>query len=130
MKIKVAVLENNKLEVKEIENNLKTLQEIVGGLIEIPYISDKLSDNGIDIIINEEGKLIDGLRPEIAIVNKKTSDVIDLVFGTCIFASSDNEGGTIGLSEEQIGILFEMFKENVLLTSMKDGVFNVKFVMI
>ena len=37
--MKVLVLSNNKLEVKEIDNTLEELQKIVGGYIEIPYLS-------------------------------------------------------------------------------------------
>ena len=67
--MKVLVLSNNKFEVKEIENTLEELQAIVGGYIEIPFLSRVFADNGIDVIINEEGKLIEGMKPEIAIVS-------------------------------------------------------------
>ena len=94
-----------KLETKEITNELEDLQEIVGGYIEIPFLSQKFLDNGIDVIINEEGKLIEGLKAEIAIVNEKRGNILDIVYGNCIFASHDEAGETIGLTEAQIHLV-------------------------
>ena len=113
--MKVLVLSNNELKEKEIKNTLDELQKIVGGYIEIPFLSQVFNDNKIDIIINEEGKFIEGLRPEIAIV--KGNQVLDVVYGNCIFASHDNEGNTIELNEEQKKIVKEKLKTEVILTS-------------
>ena len=103
--MKVLVLSNNELEEKEINNTLEELQKIVGGYIEVPFLSQKFLEHGIDIIINEEGKFIDGLKPEIAVVKKGTNNVLDIVYGNCVFASHDAEGNTISLNEEQIKIV-------------------------
>ena len=103
--MKVLVLNNGELKVQEIGTELEDLQKIVGGYIEIPFLSKKFNDNGIDTIINEEGKLIEGLKPEIAIVNEKQGNILDIVYGNCIFASHDEEGNTIALTEEQIEIV-------------------------
>lgn len=103
--MKVLVLSNSELQEKEIGTELEDLQEIVGGYIEIPYLGDVFVDNGIDVIINEEGKLIEGLRAEIAIVNKQRGAILDIVYGNCIFASHNDEGETIGLTDEQIQIV-------------------------
>jgi len=73
--MKVLVLSNGELKEKEINNTLEDLQKIVEGYIEIPYLSEVFNKNEIDIIINEEGKLIDGMRPEIAIVSKKRGNI-------------------------------------------------------
>ena len=113
--MKVLVLSNGKLEIKEIENTLEELQKIVGGYIEIPFLSKVFVDNIIDIIINEEGKYVDGLKPEIAIVNSKTKQVLDVVYGNCIFASHDVEGNTVALNDEQIEIIKEELNSEVVL---------------
>jgi hypothetical protein len=105
--MRVLVLSNGELKEQEIGNGLEHLQKIVGGYIEIPFLSQKFLDNGIDVIINEEGKLIDGLKAEIAIVNEKQGNILDIVYGNCIFASHDDEGETIGLNDEQIQIVME-----------------------
>lgn len=100
--MKVLVLSNGELNTQEIGNKLEDLQKIVGGYIEIPFLGDKFRENGIDVIINEEGKLIDGMKPEIAIVNEEKGNILDIVYGNCIFASHDEDGETIGLTETQI----------------------------
>ena len=128
--MKVLVLTNGNFETKEIENELEDLQKIVGGYIEVPFLTETFTKNGIDVIINEEGKFIEGLRPEIAIVDRNTNQVLDVVMGNCIFASHDEEGETIELDEKQKQIVmkeldqtielmngetFEKFKVKVLL---------------
>lgn len=113
--MKVLVLTNGVFEEKEIENTLEALQEIVGGWIEIPFISEKLYEEGIDIIINEEGKLI-GLEPQIAIVQKGKNKILDLVMGNCIFASHDEEGNTIGLNDRQIKVIEEELKYETFIS--------------
>lgn len=99
--MKVLVLSNGELKQQEINNTLEDLQKIVGGYIEIPFLSQKFLEHDIDIIINEEGKFIDGLKPEIAVVKEETGTILDLVMGNCVFASHDTEGETIELNEKQ-----------------------------
>ena len=113
--MKVLVLSNNELKEKEIDNTLEELQKIVGGYIEIPFLSRVFNENKINIIINEEGKFIEGLKPEIAII--KNNQILDIVYGNCIFASHDIEGNTIALNEEQTKIVKEELKTEVILTS-------------
>ncbi len=105
--MKVLVLSNGELKAQEIGNGLEDLQKIVGGYIEIPFLSQTFLDNGIDVIINEEGKLIDGMKAEIAIVDEKRGSILDIVYGNCIFASHDEAGETIGLTEKQIRVVEE-----------------------
>ena len=70
--------------------------------------------------INEEGKYIDGLKPEIAIVHSKTKQVLDVVYGNCIFASHNDDGDTIGLDDEQISVV--RFKlQNIVTLIDGDG---------
>ena len=105
--MKVLVLSNGQLEVKDIDNTLEEIQKIVGGHIEFPFLGEKFKDNVVDVIINEEGKFIEGLKPEIAIVNEKVGSIMDIVYGNCIFASHDKEGSTIALTDEQIKVVME-----------------------
>lgn len=128
--MKVLVLSNNKFEVKEIKNELKELQKIVGGYIEIPYLSKRFFENGIDIIINEEGKFIEGLKPEIAVVNRDNNKVVDIVFGNCIFASHDEEGYTTELTEEQMRIVLRELQTEVILSNNADKNFVCKVLFI
>lgn len=105
--MKVLVLSDGKLKETVIGTELEDLQKIVGGYIEIPFLGDKFRNNGIDVIINEEGKLIEGLKAEIAIVSEKQGSILDIVYGNCIFASHDEVGETIGLTDEQIEFVKE-----------------------
>ncbi len=114
--MRVLVLSNNRLQEQEIDNTLEELQKIVGGYIEVPYLAKRFNDNGIDVIINEEGKFIEGLRPEIAIIDGKTKQILDVVNGNCIFASHDEEGNTTELSEEQTKIVMQELQMDVVLT--------------
>ena len=117
--MKVLVLSNGELKTQDIGTELEDLQKIVGGYIEIPFISKVFNDNGIDTIINEEGKLIKGLKPEIAIVNEKQGNILDIVYGNCIFASHDEEGNTIALTEEQIEIVNNELETVIELMNQK-----------
>lgn len=118
--MKTLILSNGQLEQKEIKNTLEALQEIVGGYIEIPFLSQIFFENDIDIIINEEGKYIEGLKPEIAIVSKESGTILDLVYGTCIFASHDKYGETVALNLEQAEIINKELKD-VILTHQDTG---------
>lgn len=129
--MKVLVLSDSELKEKEIDNTLKALQSIVGGYIEVPYLGKVFNENKIDVIINEEGKFIEGLKPEIALVRTGTNQILDIVYGNCIFASHDEEGNTIALNEEQIKVVTEEFKQEVLLHDAsrdKDFITKVLFV--
>ena len=118
--MKTLILNNRQLEQKDIDNTLEALQEIVGGYIEIPFLSKVFFENDIDMIINEEGKYIEGLKPEIAVVSKENGTILDLVYGTCIFASHDKYGETIALNLEQAEIIKKELKD-VILTNQDTG---------
>lgn len=117
--MKVLVLSGSIFEEREINDTLEDLQSIVGGYIEIPHVSKVFYENKIDMIINEEGKFIEGLEPEIAIIGKDTNAVLDIVYGNCIFASHDREGNTIGLNEEQKKIVKDVLKSDIVLYDRK-----------
>ena len=120
MKIRVMKLSGGELEVTEVKNSLETFQSIVGGYIEIPLISKTLKQHNIDVVINEEGKYIEGLRPEIAVVGKEANTVLDVVYGNCVFVSHDNVGNTVGLNDEQIEVVTKELEMSAMLHDDKD----------
>ena len=129
--MKVLVLSDGEFTTKEIGNNLEDLQNIVGGYIEIPFLSQKFLEHDIDIIINEEGKFIEGMTPEIAVIKKGTNTILDLVMGNCIFASHDEEGNTISLNDKQTKIVMEELKTDILLSNKEENkMFFVKALFI
>ena len=112
--------------VREIWNTLTNLQAIVGGNIEIPYISEELAEMGIDMIINEEGKLED-LRTSILIADKETDKILDEIKGNVVFTSHNEEGETVSLNDKQIEYLKHNVYHNVAYT-MEEGVVYVLYV--
>ena len=96
----------------QIENTLDGLRDIVGGWIEMPSISQKLSDNKISVIINEEGKLIDGLHPSMI-----ATEIQDIIFGNVVFAGLSRSGDTISLTDNQIEIVEKLLCESSNLCS-------------
>lgn len=107
MKHKVIIKKPNETaKIEYIETGLETLQSIVGGYIEYPYIK-QFRDNGISIIVNEEGKLID-LEPSIAL--NHNGNLIDFFYGNIIFVGTKETEYDIendSLTDEQIDFLKE-----------------------
>lgn len=115
--MRTLVLSEGNLKEQEIENTLEALQSIVGGWIEVPYLSERFAEEEIDVVINEEGKLI-GLEPQIVVVEKNTNKILDLIMGNCIFVSHNEEGDTIGLNDKQINIVKEELKYEAITSNM------------
>ena len=74
----------------------------------------------IDMVINEEGKYIEGLKPEIAVISKEGNAVLDLVMGSCVFVSHDDAGNTVDLNDKQIEIVMEELKLQTELYNPKE----------
>lgn len=127
--MKVLVLSDGELKEKEITNQLEDLQKIVGGYIEVPYLSKVFLEYEIDMIINEEGKYIDGLKPEIAVISGETEGILDIVYGNCVFASHDAEGNTTELNNKQIKIIERELALAVMLKN-KDKKYMVRALII
>lgn len=100
-RIAVVIVEPKKeARMELIDYTLANLQAIVGGHIECVRM------DGFDIIINEEGKLLD-LEPNFGIY-----DGFDYVAGTAIFAGVNYDTGEFkSLTPEQRELIFQGFKE-------------------
>ena len=87
--------------VGEIVDDLKDLQNIVGGYIEVlPFPTIK----GVDIIANEDGK-IRKLAGNIFLPQYE-----DCIVGTCIIAGYNNEGDFKSLTNKQLKQVSEYIK--------------------
>ena len=77
-----------------VDGSLKSLQDLVGGVIQAIY---PLEDP-VAIICNEEGKL-EGLEPNRALYNPENGQVYDIIFGS-FFICGLGEDDFISLSPE------------------------------
>ena len=102
--MRVLVVEpERRLELREIDGSLKSMQEIVGGLIQPIYLNDSIA-----LVCNDEGKLMNlpanrGLRDE-------DGQIYDIVSGTFFLcgAPGDSDHFT-SLTLEQIERYEEQF---------------------
>lgn len=103
----IMFLDAKTMELKEleVENELKTLQDLVGGYIEAPVLSDDLDKNDVITYINEEGKLIDLPASGAMLFRNGYTDIIK---GNIVFTGTDNEGDNIDLTNEQKQLIYEV----------------------
>lgn len=95
---------NESAKIEYIETTLEALQDIVGGYIEYPFIQ-QFRENGISVIVNDEGKLLD-LEPSIAL--NHNGRLIDFLNGNVIFIGTKETEYDIendSLTDEQIKFL-------------------------
>ena len=105
--------------VKNIKGDLRSLQTEVGGLITLANYYEELEDQGIDIFADDEGLLKADPKTTLIITDKKnrmkvlTALVGNLIFlvGNLIFVSHDDEGNTLGLTNEQIDFIKAHLKQ-------------------
>ena len=95
--MRVLVVEpEHKPEVRDIDDSLKAMQKIVGGLIQPIYLDDSVA-----LICNDEGKLMNltanrGLRD-------KYGQIYDIVFGTFFLCGAHADSDSFAsLTSEQI----------------------------
>lgn len=108
-KIRILVVKpNEEPHVLKVENTLKELQNIVGGLIEFIQL-----EHNVDLICNEEGKI------RHLPMNRFVQN--DIICGT-FFIAGEHEGETISLSRKQI----KKYKKRFRLDNDKDIIELVK----
>jgi len=80
--------------VHSVPDGLKGLQDVVGGLIDAPYMPG-LNERGVTMWINDEGKCL-SLDPNFPIYDGQ-----DFVVGPAFFTGHDDEGETVSLTTVQ-----------------------------
>ena len=89
--------------VKDIEGDLKSLQTEVGGLLTLAPYYEELENHGVDIFADDEGLLKANPKTTLIITDKKNRmKVLTALVGNLIFVSHDDEGNTLGLTDEQV----------------------------
>jgi hypothetical protein len=92
--------------VIEVKNDLKPLQDLVGGYIECVRISSNVS-----LVCNEEGKLKD-LSYNLVLLGSGGENIVDAIFGDCFLIGNDKESGEFtDISESDIKKYTNMVKE-------------------
>lgn len=92
-------------EERKIDNNLKTLQDIVGGYIE--YVD--ISQDGLQMIVNEEGKIMDlEYNLGATLLYNTTHLYNDMILGNAIIVNTDDEGENKSITKEDIDTVKEL----------------------
>jgi len=103
----------NEPEVIEIENKLESVQRLVGGYIELvtPEMFENLDKRikNFDIWINEEGRLIEGMIPNIQLNPDFGEESV--LYGNLVVLAKDEEGNFSSIPEERIKGLIDCLKE-------------------
>jgi len=97
----MAVYADRKVKVAEeitISNELKPLQDFVGGLIECVDMG-----SGVDTIVNEEGILL-----ELPLTLYYDDNFA--LFGNVLFVSHDDEGEFVSLTDQQVKLIKNFVK--------------------
>ena len=98
--------DTSEIKLFEIGNSYDMIKDAVHGWIECVRLN-----KGIDMWLNEEGKMLESCQynpTATAIFWTTYGFMSDQIFGDVIFASSSDEGETIGLNLEQIEYLKEI----------------------
>ena len=94
----------------EIDGSLDSMQEIVGGLIQVIYPFN----DPVALICNDEGKLM-GLplnRP----LTDCNGDIYDIIAGTFFLCAAPTDSDSFGsLTEEQIGKFTNYYKSQMVI---------------
>ena len=108
------------VEVRPFDDELEYLQDLVGGWLEHYVIDRKLDHLFIDMWIDEEGKLKDGLEPTFALMHE--GKLYDVIFGNCVFSKYDLDGNTLGLSPDEVSHVIAFLNDcDVVGLIKKDG---------
>ena len=124
----VLIYEPN-LIVKSIQTEKMDLdffyKELECSCIDIPYVSNELYKRKIDMVIDDEGKLV-GKEPTVVILDKDDK-ILDVVVGNIAFCSTNDEGQSIGLKSEQIEYINSLTKAVIVDNDNEYKVLVIKF---
>lgn len=91
----------------------------VGGYIE-HVVNEILEERNIDMWCNEDGKFISELEPTLALTCR--GEIYDVIMGNVVFTRCDNQGNTIGLIDDDIEFIKNIFKNARLAIGEKGNV--------
>ena len=94
-KIVVKKVDEEPTVIEKDDVTLEDMQEMVDGLIECIHVGGK-----VDLWINDMGKLLD--LPLNFVLTDEDGNLLDTIQGDVFFASSDDCGELVGLSDAEI----------------------------
>lgn len=94
----------------DIDNTLEAKQKYVGGLIQVLCI------NGIDIICNDEGKLM-GLPVNRVLLDEK-NNILDIFVGNILCCRHNDDGDFTDISPDDIETIERMLKPCILIQGL------------
>ena len=103
-------------EVITIKNDFREVQKLVGGLVELvePEQFENFDERikGLEIYINEEGRLLQGFIPNI-ILNSKLENYSDwsILVGNVVVLDEDEEGNFKSIERDRITPVIECLLE-------------------
>ena len=122
------------LEFKTVETDdtLQLIYKEIGNscnCIDIPFVSREYAKRRIDLILNDEGKLIAEERQVITGLiidfantdNEYRPEVIDYIVGNYLLMSHDEDGEIISLTDEQV----EYIKNSFTVLPTQDGLLSI-----
>lgn len=126
IKVKGLILNPNKedgsltIETLEVDSlDYTDIQKIVEGTFDIPFLSEKLSENNIDCFINDEGKFLDvGIS---AVIVDEKRNIIDYIKGNMLLIGHNEEGETIGLTDKQLDYIKKNYIETISNIIISNG---------
>lgn len=102
-------LEFEQVEVKSNVVSYEELSSAVGGWLERVTFNRELQENGIDVWIDEEGKL-KNLQPTVVIESNMA--VIEVLAGPLVFTGNKGDGESYALTDEQIECIKEVLSRD------------------
>lgn len=110
-------LEFDEVEIKNEEVEYDEIKDAVGGYIEHVTFNKMLEDIGVDMWVDEEGKLKERI-PVVAVVDLNNFNAVEVLSGSIVFTSkrSSDPEGSYSLSDEQIEVIKKMFNLTVEIT--------------
>lgn len=107
--------------IKTEKFGYQVIQEALGGdcTFEYAYFNKGVEDAGIDVCVDEEGKIKD--LPPSAVIYDFENEIADVIAGPILFIGHDDEGASVGLSEEQLKYIQDNLCEFGIFTSQEDG---------
>ena len=97
---------------KDIKGDLRSLQKEVGGLLTLANYYEGLVEKRIDIFADDEGLLKTDPTYTLIITDKNNrAKVLTALVGNLVFVSHDDEGNTLGLTDDQIKFIKDHLKQ-------------------